>query len=662
MTLKRTACLFLCIYTPLFSVTATEADDLFALSFEDLLEVHVDIGSKTLETLASAPSTITVFKRQDIAALGVDNAYELMNYVPGMQSTRGDWVGAVPKDHARGVYLDSGNILVMINGERLNESSFGKASVYTPFIPVSIIEKVEFIRGPGSALYGSNAFLGVMNIVTKQQHNEVQLAAGNNGYHSFSGHFHSEFAAQHSAFLTFAYDHKEGETYPQKVKDPLTAFYFEAGLDYQQLQIRSRYNKTNLDRFLNLGGYSNKNQHSSENRYFGINYSWLKTAQSSLTTRLSYTEHHIESAGLIIAADDMPTITNDFLVGPAWQTTDTQFVTEVNHLFSNDWQVAAGIEYLSAEQVQADVRTNYYDPQSLTIVVAEQYYQQGVVTISDFVDFAMLKQRFETSSVYSQLKIPYSNKLTLFVGGRYDYVQDIDSKLSPRLASVYQYNDKHTFKLQYGESFRTPVTNELYSNDDVTIGNANLKSEYIKTTELVWHYQLAKYKLNSVLFHNQLNDFINKIAHPSQQNKFTFANELNTHNSGLELSSQWQLENGLNLAATYTQYFQEPMNASFKRFATLTVGYQFSQDWLLNLNTIWRDTVTQPVNNGTQFEQPAYTLFGGSLQWRLSDHSEVRLTAKNIFAKRYNVYDPRVDNGAVAGAGDQISLHYRIRF
>ncbi|MBB1468205.1 Plug domain-containing protein, partial [Pseudoalteromonas sp. SG41-5] len=152
MILKLTACLFLCVNTA--PLLASDADDLFALSFEDLLDVHVDIASKTLETLASAPSTITVFNRKKIALLGVNNAFELMNFVPGMQSTRGDWVGAVPKDHARGVYLDSGNILVMINGERLNESSFGKASVYMPYIPVEVIDKVEFIRGPGSALYG----------------------------------------------------------------------------------------------------------------------------------------------------------------------------------------------------------------------------------------------------------------------------------------------------------------------------------------------------------------------------------------------------------------------------------------------------------------------------------------------------------------------------
>ena len=90
-----------------------------------------------------------------------------MNYVPGMQLTRGDLVRAVPKS-MRAACIWTVAILVMINGERLNEVSFGKASVYTPYIPAQLIERVEFIRGPGSALYGSNAFLGVMNIILRR--------------------------------------------------------------------------------------------------------------------------------------------------------------------------------------------------------------------------------------------------------------------------------------------------------------------------------------------------------------------------------------------------------------------------------------------------------------------------------------------------------------
>lgn len=308
------------------NLLSAESEDLFSLNVEDLLDVQVDIASKTLETLASAPSTMTVFNRQEIESIGVDNAYELMNFVPGMQSTRGDWVGAVPKDHARGVYLDSGNVLVMINGERLNESSFGKASVYMPYIPISVIEKVEFIRGPGSALYGSNAFLGVMNIVTKQQTNSAQFGAGNNGQTSASMSLSSDFDGI-TGFLSLAYDEKQGEIYPQGVKDPLSSLYFEAGLDLYKLQLRARYNETKLNDFLNLGGYSNQNEHASNNRFVSAGYTWFEQQNTKVSTNLSYTVHNIKSAGLVATSNAV----DDFLLGPAWQTTDTQFITELNH-------------------------------------------------------------------------------------------------------------------------------------------------------------------------------------------------------------------------------------------------------------------------------------------------------------------------------------------
>ena len=95
------------------------------MSFDELLNITVDLATKTDETIQSVPSSITLFNKQQIQQLAVQNAYDLINFVPGFQSTRGDWVGAVPKEHARGVFLDNGYILIMINGDRLNEISFG---------------------------------------------------------------------------------------------------------------------------------------------------------------------------------------------------------------------------------------------------------------------------------------------------------------------------------------------------------------------------------------------------------------------------------------------------------------------------------------------------------------------------------------------------------
>ncbi|MCP4585277.1 MAG: TonB-dependent receptor [Pseudoalteromonas sp.] len=637
---------------------ATEEQDLFSLSFEDLLDVQVDIASKTNETLSSVPSTMSVFSRKQIQALGVDNAYEVMNFVPGMQSTRGDWVGAVPKDHARGVYLDSGNVLVMINGERVNESSFGKASVYMPYIPIEVIEKIEFIRGPGSALYGSNAFLGAMNIVTSKERNTMQLVVGNNGRYGATGQFNSSFSDDTSLFASFSYDQKDGESYPQGVKDPLEAIYLEAGVDYKKLKLRARYNETSLDEFLNLAGYSTQNQHSSDNTFVGIKYNWVNNDKLKLDSSYSYTKHNISSAGLIAEFDDIP----DFFLGPEWQTTDSKFETELSYQFDNQWQLAAGVEYAEAKQVKAGVRTNYYDDESMLVIIDPAYYQQGIVTVMDFPEFAPLKYTFETYSAYGQLKIPYSEALTLFIGARYDDVKDIDSKLSPRLAGVYVINPEHTVKVQYGESFRTPVTNELFSNDDVTVGNPSLRSESVKTTELVWHYQTSELQANAVFFYNELNDFIN--IEPTQSNDalFTFANSFNTQNSGIELDGTWQSSKEFSVTGTYTQYFEDPINASFKRFASLVSSYNLSDSWQVSLNLLWRDKVEVSSVTGAHFKQSAYSLLGGSLKWQVNAKSQLTLKAENLLGKKYNVFDPRMDNGAVAGTTEELSLHYQFNF
>jgi len=637
---------------------AAEEQDLFSLSFEDLLNVQVDIASKTNETLSSVPSTISVFSRKQIQALGVDNAYEVMNFVPGMQSTRGDWVGAVPKDHARGVYLDSGNVLVMINGERINESSFGKASVYLPYIPVEVIEKIEFIRGPGSALYGSNAFLGVMNIVTSKERNTLQLVLGNNGRYGATGQFNTSLSDDTSLFASFSYDQKDGESYPQRVKDPLEALYLEAGVDYKKLQLRARYNETSLDEFLNLAGYSKQNQHNSDNTFVGIKYNWINNDKLKLDSSYSFTKHNISSAGLIATFDDIP----DFLVGPAWQTTDSKFETELSYQFDNQWQLAAGIEYSEAKQTEAGVRTSYYDFDSEQIIIDPAFEQQGIVSVMDFPEFSSLRFTFETLSAYGQLKIPSSDALTLFIGARYDDVKDIDSKLSPRLAGVYKINSEHTVKLQYGESFRTPVTNELFSNDDVTIGNPSLRSESIKTTELVWHYKTSELQANAVLFYNELNDFINIEPTLSDDALFTFTNSFNTQNSGIELDSTWQSSKDFSITGTYTQYFEDPINASFKRFASIISSYNLSDSWQVSLNLLWRDTVEVSSETGAHFKQSAYSLLGGSLKWQLNNNSQLMLKAENLLGKKYNAFDPRIDDGAVAGTTEELSLHYQFNF
>jgi len=640
-----------------------ENEDLFDLSFEQLLDVNISLATKTEETRSSVPSSITVFNQKHIALLGVSNAYELMNFVPGFQSTRGDWVGAVPKEHTRGIYLDSGNVLVMINGQRLNDPSFGKASVYMPFIPVEMIERVEFIRGPGSALYGSNAFLGVMNIVTSTKRSQLSASIGEHGEVQAGLSISKQIDDDLKLYSNLSFNKREGETYSFGTKDPLDAYFAEFGVQWQNLNVNLRKNATQLDEFINLAGASKGNHHHSENTALHASFEWLNDEIWQLSTSIDYIRHEIESKGLIISAQDSGLV-GDFFVGPAWSTKDLALKVDGSYVFDEGFQLNFGAEYSEEEQFKAGVFTSYYDYDSGNTIVENEFYLGDARVVDNHPPFSSLIASFDSYAFYTQAKYKASDNLTMFVGARFDEVKSIDSKLSPRLAFIYDLNESHTLKLQYGESFRTPVSNELYSNDEVTVGNPDLKSEYVKTTELVWHTENSDWQVDVVLFNNELKDFINLVATDLAQTRFTFDNVFEASMQGIEINSNFNLNEHTWIEAGYTQLFDEPINPSFKRFAAAAITHQFDA-LQLSVNAIWRDEVfvaSQDKNVSGDFKQSDYFLLGLTASWNIDSDSSIILKAQNLLDKQYKVFDPRMTDGIVPIQSRKLLLQYRQTF
>jgi len=638
-------------------------EDLFDLSFEQLLDVNISLATKTSETRSSVPSSITVFNQQHIALLGVSNAYELMNFVPGFQSTRGDWVGAVPKEHTRGIYLDSGNVLVMINGQRLNDPSFGKASVYMPFIPVELIERVEFIRGPGSALYGSNAFLGVMNVVTTTDRSQLSASIGEHGELQAGLSFNKQLSDDFKIYSNFSVNKRDGETYSFGVKDPLESYFLEIGAKWRSLNINVRKNTTQLDEFINLAGASKGNHHRSENTALHAIYEWSNNEEWQLSTSFDFIRHEIESKGLIASAEATDLI-GDFFVGPAWSTKDLALKLDGSYQFTEFLQVNFGAEYSEEEQFKAGVISSYYDYQTGNTVVENQYYLGETRTIDSHPPFNDLLSSFDSYALYAQGKYIATDKLTMFIGARFDEVKDIDSKLSPRFAFIYDLNENHTLKLQYGESFRTPVSNELYSNDDVTVGNPDLKSEYVKTTELVWHTENQTWQMDVVFFNNELKDFINLVATDQAQTRFTFDNVFETSMQGVEVNSNFNLTENTWFEAGFTQLFDEPINPSFKRFAAAAITHQFDMIQL-SVNTIWRDKVfvaSPDLSVSQDFKQSDYFLLGLTASFSIDNDSSIILKAQNLLDKQYKVFEPRMTDGIVPTQSRKLLLQYRLTF
>jgi len=171
-----------------------EGDDLTELSLEDLFEVEVTSVTKQRQTVAEAPAVIAVVTSDDINNLNIQSVAEAVSWVAGMYvSTDFVMYDAGLRGVTSGMRGGSRGIKVMIDGHPVAFRADGASFLGPELIPMNIVERIEVIRGPGSALYGANAFLGVINVITKRAGRlEALQAAGSFGLFDVNPGFDGE--------------------------------------------------------------------------------------------------------------------------------------------------------------------------------------------------------------------------------------------------------------------------------------------------------------------------------------------------------------------------------------------------------------------------------------------------------------------------------------
>jgi outer membrane receptor for ferrienterochelin and colicins len=141
------------------------------LDLQTLLNTPVDVWtpSKTPQKSYQAPSIVTTVTREQIAAWGFRSMAELLGHLLGFHVVDDQTSPNVAvRGHSGGLYADSSIIKVLINAHPVAFSPTGGIGLGPELIPLSAVERVEVIRGPASALYGADAFLGMINIQTRQ--------------------------------------------------------------------------------------------------------------------------------------------------------------------------------------------------------------------------------------------------------------------------------------------------------------------------------------------------------------------------------------------------------------------------------------------------------------------------------------------------------------
>lgn len=139
--------------------------DATEISLDDILNTEVSVASKKATSLRDTPGIISVITREDMLSYGCRDLVDVLTLlVPGFGF--GVDVEGVVGFGLRGIWGHEGKILLMVDGQEINEGLFGTTQFGNHF-PVDNIQKIEIIRGPGSAIYGGYAGLGVVNIITR---------------------------------------------------------------------------------------------------------------------------------------------------------------------------------------------------------------------------------------------------------------------------------------------------------------------------------------------------------------------------------------------------------------------------------------------------------------------------------------------------------------
>lgn len=133
-----------------------------------LLDAPVVSASRWAERQSDAPATIIVLRQEDFEQRGYRDLSQILDDLPGMQVTR-PYGDTYLKNYWRGYRNTIGEpFLVMVDGLVLNHLWYNTADVPLVTVPLSSIERVEVVYGPASAVYGANAFVGVINVITRK--------------------------------------------------------------------------------------------------------------------------------------------------------------------------------------------------------------------------------------------------------------------------------------------------------------------------------------------------------------------------------------------------------------------------------------------------------------------------------------------------------------
>ncbi|MCP4154450.1 MAG: TonB-dependent receptor [bacterium] len=677
----------LCI--PLLAEEQDELDlrELIELPLEELLNIEVSGTSRFAQKTSEAPASTIVITAKQIVERGYRDLSEVLSDLPGFDISANS--GRFGEFYTiRGI---DGNdrFLVLIDGAKINPYSGTFLSLGNS-LSIRFVKQIEIIYGPASALYGADAFSGIINIVTKSTRDvskkEMTLYGSYGSFNSFDAgmSLHMPIKKGKEGMISFfgrmfnsdgldlvgrdpVYDVIEIYESPLETacQQPVRDYNIFIKTEYKNLRFsffRQRFDQGNAPGMVpKFYVFNETNRWALTTDIIRGSYRKELPGRSDITVDLSYTRHE----------QDPDTQFHKFNLHQYMTGKDKTFkaVVTFKKAFGKGIKTVVGAEYENTKSIPAYANDHVLDRPL-------KYEGENKRLIDD-----ELTVKETRASLFAEVLIKPIRNLRIFSGVRYDYSLLNQDTVNPRIGAIYKPARGTTLKLLYGTAFQAPSLFYKYEQFGaptvLMLPNDSLENQELKTYEFCLIKKLGKYALvNFSLYYNDLENLIVRKLLPGQHyNKYfgTYTAGIKNTNIGRQIGKGFNLTldyvfNGKLKGYSYYSFTEATFNitgekalprvSKHKVCAGLT--YTGVKGLCISPRLKWVGPMNTTVSNPLYAEgerQP------GNIRVDLYVSYKGLIPGTRIFARFGNIFDSDIKHAGIFGqSGVYEPLIYQPRF
>jgi iron complex outermembrane receptor protein len=593
----------------------------------DLLEAYggkdfVSIATGSRQPLRHAPAVASVITRDDLLALGVRDLDAALAGVPGLHVSRSSLVYN-PIYSFRGNFSQyNPQVLLLINGIPMTSVFAGDRGNIWGGMPVDNVERIEVIRGPGSALYGADAFSGVINIITRNptdwQGTETGMRVGSfdtrDVWLNHSGRagpvavgFYAAWQKTDGADVEASYDAQSGMDRSfgtQASRAPGALSLGSEGVDLALDLVMDAWQfrlamKDRQDVGLGAGVASALDpEGSGRSRRWTADLTWHPamdspdwdvTVQATFMHLTDFSDLQLYPPGAFNGSFPQGMLGEPY----KWERHGGLSMAAVYTGWA-DHRVRIGGGYQMLDLYKISEHKNY----RFTYVPGTGYVPTplpgGLTEVSGNDAFMRPHARYNRY-VYLQDEWSLARDWTLTSGLRHDAYSDFGHTTNPRLALVWDAGYSVSAKLMYGRAFRAPSFVEQYNiNNPVALGNPDVDPETMESWEAALTWQPGPDNLLSAnLFHYTIRDTLRLVPNSDPTTGATAQNTGRVDGRGVEFEFSWRLNAALKLAGYYAYQYSrdratgESTGNAPRQSAYLRADWRAAPQWVITPRLTW---------------------------------------------------------------------------